>query len=226
LINQYPRTCQAAMRREITALEARGVAVDRFTLRASDEELVDERDQAERRRTRAVLGVGAIGLVLALARIALAGPLGFGRAARLAFQTGRRSERGLGIHLIYLAEACVLLRWFSACRTEHVHCHYGTNATAVAMLCRALGGPPYSFTMHGPEEFDSPRTLALAEKIRRAAFVVAISDFTRGQLFRWADHADWPKIHVVHCGGDDLFLESEPTPIPATRRLVCIGRIA
>ena len=91
-------------------------------------------------------------------------------------------------------------------RDEHLHCHYGTNSAAVALLCRLLGGPPYSFTMHGPEEFDSPRALSLRDKIHHAAFVVAISEFTRSQLYRWADHADWPKIKVVRCGVDAMFL--------------------
>ena len=35
------------------------------------------------------------------------------------------------------------------------------------MLVHALGGPTYSFTVHGPEEFDKPESLHLAEKIRR-----------------------------------------------------------
>ena len=66
----------------------------------------------------------------------------------------------------------------------------------VAMLCSILTGIPYSLTIHGPGEFDRPTLLALDEKIRHAAFVVAITEFTRSQLYRWADYVDWPKIHV------------------------------
>jgi uncharacterized protein YbjT (DUF2867 family) len=36
-----------------------------------------------------------------------------------------------------------------------------TNATTVAMLCAALGGPPDSVIVHGREAFDAPITLAL-----------------------------------------------------------------
>ena len=36
------------------------------------------------------------------------------------------------------------------------------------MLCRTMGGPSYSFTVHGPEEFDKATVLALAEKINYA----------------------------------------------------------
>jgi len=93
------------------------------------------------------------------------------------------------------------------------------------MLARALGGPPYSFTVHGPEEFDAPESLALAEKIRRSEFVIAISSYGRSQLYRWTDHDAWPKIHVVHCGIDSAFHAASPCVTPSPFRLVCIGRL-
>lgn len=226
LFNQYPRTAQAAMRREIIALDELGVAVDRYTVRATDEDLVDPADLAEKERARAVLGVGKFGLLRGLLASAATRPGRFLAALGQAIRMGRRSERGTLVHLIYLAEACVLREWLAARRTTHLHCHYGTNSAAVALLCRLLGGPPYSFTMHGPEEFDSPRALSLRDKIHHAAFVVAICDFTRSQLSRWADYADWPKIEVVRCGVDAMFLEAEPTDVPNVPRLINIGRVA
>jgi glycosyltransferase involved in cell wall biosynthesis len=81
-------------------------------------------------------------------------------------------------------------------------------------------------TIHGPSEFDRPTQLALGEKIRRSAFTVAVSEFTRSQLYRWSDPADWPKIHVIHCGLDGTFLDCGVTSIPETRRFICVGRLA
>jgi glycosyltransferase involved in cell wall biosynthesis len=107
----------------------------------------------------------------------------------------------------------------------HLHAHFGTNATEVAMLVHALGGPPYSFTVHGPEEFDKPEFLGLNEKIRRAAFVVAISSYGRSQLFRWAAYSSWPKIEVVHCGLEVGFAKGDEPDVPDVRRIVCVGRI-
>jgi glycosyltransferase involved in cell wall biosynthesis len=93
------------------------------------------------------------------------------------------------------------------------------------MLCRVLGGPPYSFTVHGPEEFDKAKAIALEEKINRATFVVAVSSFGKSQLYRWCDRQQWSKIHEIHCGVDELFLTHPPTAIPDQPRLVCIGRL-
>jgi colanic acid/amylovoran biosynthesis glycosyltransferase len=225
LFNTYPQPSTTALRREVIALEKMGILIHRFTLRQFDGDLVDEEDRAERERSRVVLAVGASGLAAAMLRAMAARPRAFARALSMAVKAGRVSERGLFRNLIYLAEACVLLRWLAALGIEHVHSHYGTNAAMVAMLCRVLGGPPYSFTMHGPEEFDSPRALGLREKIREAKFVVAITEFTRSQLYRWADYADWPKIRVVRVGVSAMFLEHGAEPIPAAPRLVNIGRI-
>jgi len=55
--------------------------------------------------------------------------------------------------------------------------------------------------------------------------VVAISEYGRSQLFRWSPHPLWPKIHVVHCGVDERFLDVVPTPVPDVARFVCVGRL-
>lgn len=108
---------------------------------------------------------------------------------------------------------------------QHVHAHFGTNSAEVVMLLKLLGGPSYSFTVHGPEEFDKPEFIKIRDKVRYAEFVVAISSYTRSQLYRWVDYQDWRKIHVVHCGLEASFYDVEPVPLPETPRLVCVGRI-
>jgi len=152
-------------------------------------------------------------------------PRRFAAALALAVRIGWRADRQFPYHLIYLAEACRLLSWLNSFGALHLHAHFGTNSAEIAMLARELGGPPYSFTVHGPEEFDKPQTLRLGEKIRRAAFVVAISSFGRSQLYRWTDHKHWHKVRVVHCGLDECSYAQAPTPVPTAPRLVCVGRI-
>jgi glycosyltransferase involved in cell wall biosynthesis len=148
------------------------------------------------------------------------------RAIGATLRIGWRSDRGLLRTIAYLAEACVLLDWLRSDGVEHVHAHFGTNSAAVAMLCRTLGGPTYSFTVHGPEEFDKPEALHLGEKVREASFAVVISEFGRSQLCRWVRFEDWSKIHVVHCGLEADLLGAEPTPVPEFPRLLCIARLA
>jgi glycosyltransferase involved in cell wall biosynthesis len=226
LVNQYPHVTHSFIRREIAALEAQGVAVERFSIRASSADLVDPADRAERERTQVLLGRGMSGLLLSLVRTALGHPVRWLKALRTAVRLGRRSERGVLRHLAYLAEACELARRLRRSGAQHLHAHFGTNSTAVALLTHLLGGPRYSFTVHGPEEFDRPENLSLGEKIAGAAFVVGISSFGRSQLFRWVSWEHWPKVVVVHCCVDRAFLAGNSAPVPDTHRLVCVGRLS
>lgn len=225
LINQYPQASQSFIRREINALESLDFQVDRYTLRTWDQEVVDAGDKAEKEKARVVLGVGGAGLLVAMLATFFTRPGKFIRTFRLAWKMGKRGERGRLYQLIYLAEACVLRKWLRESGAQHVHAHFGTNSTTVAMLVGELGGPPYSFTCHGPEEFDRPLALKLREKIARARFVIAVSEYGRSQLFRWCDHSHWHKIHVVHCGVDSSFLHGDAPELSDINRLVCVGRL-
>jgi glycosyltransferase involved in cell wall biosynthesis len=224
LINQYPQSSQSFIRREILALEQLGEPIERFTVRRWNTKLVDPGDIAEQQKTRVVLDKGPTGLLFAFLRTLIRRPIALCRTIATAVRLGWRSERGVPMHLVYAAEACVLREWFDATNITHVHCHFGTNSTTVALLVRELGGPPFSFTLHGPEEWESPAFLAIPEKIHRCAFVAVISSFGRSQAYRWSDPADWRKVHVVHCGLDDQFLAAPKTPPPSEPRLVCVGR--
>jgi glycosyltransferase involved in cell wall biosynthesis len=226
LINQYPSASQTFIRREIAAIEALGVPVRRYAVRAWDTPLVDPDDLLEADRTRRILDRGAGALLRYLICAAVSRPRRFLSASSAALRLGRVSERGLAVHLVYLAEACVLRDWCERDGIEHLHVHFGTNSTTVALLCRLMGGPPYSFTTHGPEEFDRPVALALGEKIRHAAFAVAICSFGRSQLWRWAEFGDWGKVHVVHCGLDDEYLGAPASPPSPSPRLINIGRLS
>jgi colanic acid/amylovoran biosynthesis glycosyltransferase len=225
LVNQYPQPSQSFIRREIRALEGLGYDVQRFTVRRWNGKLVDDGDRAENERTTSVLELGPLRLLFAAALAAVVRPLAFLRTLALAIRLGRRSDRGLPLHLVYFVEACALLKLLRRRGIEHVHAHFGTNSTTTALLCRALGGPAYSFTVHGPEEFDKPEFLHLGEKIARAAFVVAVSEFGRSQLFRTCEYRHWGKIHVVHCGVDASFHDVAPTAPPVEPRLVCVARL-
>jgi glycosyltransferase involved in cell wall biosynthesis len=156
---------------------------------------------------------------------AFTSPRRFAAALALAWRMSRRADRAWPYHLAYLAEACRILPWLREGGAAHLHAHFGTNAAEVAMLARTLGGPPYSFTVHGPEEFDKPLALGLREKGARAAFVVAVSSYGRAQLFRWIDAEHWDRIKVVHCGLEREYFVTTPVPVPAAPRFVCVGRI-
>jgi glycosyltransferase involved in cell wall biosynthesis len=224
VLNSYPQPSHSFIRREIRALEAQGHSITRIAMRAGDMPLVDAQDLEEAAATQYVLAAGVRALGGAVWHCFRASPARFIQALRLALVCGRKSEAGMFRHLIYLAEAAFVARKCAETQIIHAHAHFGTNAAAVAMLCSALGGPAYSFTVHGPEEFDAPRALSLGTKIALSKFTVAITSYGRSQLSRWARPDHWDRIKVIHCGIDHSRFPS-PLPLPdGPPRLVAIGR--
>lgn len=225
-VNQYPKVSHSFIRREILALEEDGFQVERIALRGWDAPQADPADQRELQRTHYLLRDGLRGLALPLLRKLIRSPRALMQVFALAVRMARMSERSLPYHLVYCAEACALLEHLEQHPVGHVHAHFGTNSAEVVMLARVLGGPTYSFTAHGPDEFDRPEALHLAEKVALSSFVVAISSYGRSQLYRWIGHAHWNKVQVVHCGLDATFLAPPPEgKYPRADRLVCVGRL-
>lgn len=224
-INQYPKVSHTFIRREIMALERQGFQVQRIALRGWDEQLLDADDVNEQSLTQYVLKQGLLGLVWSTLCIKLQHPVRFFRAFICAMKMGIRADRPIPYHFIYLLEACQTLRLMQQFKSQHIHAHFGTNPSEIAMLVHILSGIPYSFTVHGPEEFDRPQFLKLKQKIEQAKFVVAISSFGRSQLQRWVDYVHWPKIKVVHCGLEPSFYQGVSPDNSSSNKLVCVGRL-
>lgn len=226
LVNRYPLPSHSFIKREILAVEGAGLRVSRFSIRPTDVELPDPGDRAELEHTRAILAVGPLGLALALLRVAVSRPGRFLGATRCVIGLARNAGRRYLAHLAWLAEACVLERWVREGGIGHIHAHFATNSTAVAMLAGRLAGVSYSFAVHGPDDFDRARFLSFPRKVRDAAFVTAISDFCRGQIWRWSDPADWEKVRILRCGLDRAFLDEPRSDPPDVPRLVTVGRLS
>lgn len=230
LTNVYPKISHSFIRTEIAALERMGIAVERFTIRHARDLPRDGEDRAEARRTTALLDGNRVGAIGAAARYCMRRPSASTGAFAMAMKGA--GARGGGVRewvkaVAYWIEAAALAREMDRRDVRHVHVHFGTNPLTVARLARRLSGISYSFTVHGPDEFDAPRALELREKIADAAFVAGVSSFGRGQLMRWANPADWDRIAVVRCAVAPRFLhDSEPVRIESNRRLLCVARLS
>lgn len=226
LVNHYPAISHSFIRREIAALEEAGVEVERFALRGWDEELVDPADLAELDRTRHTLRDGMPALALAALRCLAARPARFGAALKLALAMARGSVRSWPYHLVYLAHACRILGWIEGREVAHLHAHFGTNSAEIAALVHALGGPGYSFTIHGSEVFDDPKRHALPAKVEGARFVATSCAYIGSQLMYHLPPGLWPKVHVVPCGLPDAAFAAPPAPLPDHLAFLAVGRLS
>jgi glycosyltransferase involved in cell wall biosynthesis len=222
LTSLYARATDSFIRAEVLQLRSFGHTVHTFSVREPGAaELVSEEIRGEHARTDYILKHGFLHLLSCAVLELLRTPAGWRATLALAARCGWPGVKGRLWPFAYFLEACYLSRQLRARHVGHLHEHIGEGAACVAMLASSLSGTPYSFTVHGPTEFDRPELLALAEKVRHSRFTVVVSQYGRSQLFRWTDPQDWAKIHVVRCGV--RFGETPVRPPSAERRLVCIG---
>lgn len=228
LINRYPAASHSFIRREIESVEADGTEVHRFSIRPPDiEELPDTRDRVEVEKTVVLLRLGMSRLLLDALNEMFRSPARFYTAMRAAFAGAEWKFPVIVRRAAYLAEAAALARRMRAQNVDHLHAHFGTNPAMVARIAGKLSRIPYSFTVHGPDEFDSPSALDLRGKIADAAFCVAISSYCRSQLMRWSNYSDWKKIEVVRCGVDGSFLsERAAVAAPDAPMLCAVARLS
>jgi colanic acid/amylovoran biosynthesis glycosyltransferase len=225
LLNSYPMTSTTFIRREVAAIERAGVPVKRFAVRHWSERLVDPQDMSERGRTEYLLTGRSARLMGGMARHALFRPRSFGEALEALGELQRAAGGGFVRHTAYLAQAIRLKKRCAELGIDHVHAHFSTNAATVAMLCHLLGGPRYSFTVHGPDELDELAANSVTEKALHAANVIAISQYCRDRLCAHLPQYLHERIRVIPCGVDLSDYPAEPTPPPMSARLLSVGRL-
>jgi colanic acid/amylovoran biosynthesis glycosyltransferase len=106
----------------------------------------------------------------------------------------------------------------------HVHAHFATTATSVALHLHQLAGVSYSFTAHAKDIYrDSVEANSLERKLRAARFAVTVSDYNRRYLARF-DGAD-PLVRIYNGLDVERFApngtaRAEPPLVLAVGRLV------
>lgn len=175
LVPEFPGQTHAFFWRELGELRRLGVEVDIVSTRRPPAGVVSHAwsaGAAEATHYMFPPGVGSGGRCLL--GLVKAGPTGVARAAAgVARCEGRLRLAGLTLAAAELMQLARARRW------EHLHVHSAADAAHVAMLCRRLGGPRYSITLHGPLEDYGPNQ---AEKWRHAAFGIVITRRLLGEL--------------------------------------------
>jgi glycosyltransferase involved in cell wall biosynthesis len=223
LLNSYPMTSTTFIRREMAAIEAAGVPIKRFAVRHWPEALVDPDDRAEQDRTEYLLTGNVGALLCGFAVVLLTTPGRLACALPTLFALIRAARGGLVRHAGYLLQAIHLRRRCAALGITHLHAHFSTNAAAVVLLCRRLGGPAYSFTVHGPDELADPSSNGILLKAQQAQHIVAISAYCRNHLCAVLPESLHDRIAIIPCGVDPA--EYASTPPAPDGALLCVGRL-
>lgn len=235
LVSQYPCLSHTFIEREVLGLRAQGVDVQTHSVRPCPEsELRSAVMRDEAGRTPTLHGTSPADIAAAHAALARRSPAGYAAGLATAARGGRTAVKPKVWQGFYFAEAVVLYERLRASGVRHLHAHFANVACDVARIVTAIGraedGPDagwrWSFTMHGPTEFEEVSAHDLPAKVEDADGVSAISDFCRSQLMRLVGPEHWAKIDVVHMTVDpEAYAPPPGRAVEGPMDLLSVGRL-
>lgn len=232
VVSGYPGVSHTFIMREVQALRSAGVSVHTYSVRAAaTSDILSADDVVEAERTTALLPVSPLRLAHVVLSSWARHPSAHSAALFRALRRGKGS-RGRLWQVFYFFEAVLLRRYCVRDGVSHLHAHFANNAADIARTTADLGqrvdGPgtwSWSFTMHGPTEFDDPVRFGLAAKVVDAAFVACISHYCQDRIAGLVA-PQLPDSVLVRCGLD---LRKFPLIDRAGRttplRVLCVGRL-
>lgn len=227
LTSAYARSGDTFIRNEVNELRRLGAVVDTYSIRRTAVDPDADADVVTHQKsTDFILDGGFAKLTFGTIRMLATHPIRFAKVLGLAWRTAAPGSRGLLLQAAYVMEAAYLASRLIAQKTQILHNHIGENSATVAMLASEMSGVPFSLTIHGPYIFYAPHKWALGEKLSRAAFTACISHFCRGQCQIFSPPSAWPRLEVVRCSVQPLFI-ANPPPRPQRERVhfVCVARL-
>lgn len=211
VLKRFPRFSETFILNELLAHEAAGAAVDVFSLRRPPDEPRHARLADLRADVTMLDGLKGDGVAAQSGDAALFSGKSEAQEARLR------------------AQAFAVARSATAQGIRHLHAHFGSDATTVALLAAREMGGTFSFTAHARDiwhTYVSPEadTAMRRAKLAAAAFTVTVSDSNAAHLRALCPEAA-PRILRLYNGIDLTAF----TPVdPSTQRrgaLLAVGRL-
>jgi glycosyltransferase involved in cell wall biosynthesis len=175
------------------------------------------------RGTRVIYPLPVWGTMAAVATAPWVHGRRFFAAAWNAMFGSRESLRTRLSCLAHFVVACYWTRVIDPRTVDHIHAQWAHSSGSIAMYAAWLLGKSFSFTGHAADLFRE--RCALRDKIRRADFIVCISEFHRQFFLKNGARPD--QLKTVYCGIDlEHFVpRSRPRPADGVIRIRSAGRL-
>lgn len=236
ILNRYPAVSITFIQEEIAALRNLGFEIHVISVRRSEKrDAITDRARREQRDVSWLVPASFLQMVRTHLRAVFTAPSAYLATLRHSLQLAPRGAKGVVWQVLYFGLAIEAWRRAVAAGSTHLHTHFSFAGSDISLLARDFavrtgrGPQTLTITMHGSDEFADVERTRIGPKVREADAVIAISNFTRGQIFRASEPEDWPKVRLIHCGIDLEFFtidaqgregDAEPQKILTVGRLV------
>lgn len=227
LVSQYPAISHTFILREVKTLRQMGVDVAVASINRPDRGTVDltEEERQEASSTYYVKASPVLRVLKAVLRQLVRAPLRLCRSWLYTVRLGRSGFRTFLWHQFYLIEAILVVDWMIRQRLNHLHVHFASQASTVALIASRVHPVGFSMTVHGPDEFYDVVGMHVADKVREARFVSCISKFTASQLMGLSPYGCWHKLYVCSLGVDTEQLLPHCRSQDGPTEILCVGRL-
>ncbi|HET9651255.1 MAG TPA: glycosyltransferase [Usitatibacter sp.] len=220
VVSLFPCWSETFIVREIAELVRAGVQVRILSLRHPSESLVQS-DAAALLGRVVYPARGLAAWRAALGALMRAPCTELAHLARLCGGLWRHPA-SLAKSVVAWARTLSTLGELSAFAPHHIHAHFATYPSTVALLLSRRLGVPFSFTAHAHDIFLEDHLLAW--KMRASAFSVAISRFNREFIARRLGHDATRTMRIVHCGISPAVFSFRPEGRDPAR-ILAVGRL-
>jgi colanic acid/amylovoran biosynthesis glycosyltransferase len=220
VVSGFPLTTETFILREVVELARLGLPIDVFSIRHPRESVVHA--EAVRLESRVHYPGWQAGLTGNLGLLARS-PHVWARLLGTTIGGTACSAEFLAKSLVVFPIAVGWARQMQGLGVRHIHAHFGTYPALAALVAAESQGIGFSFTVHAHDLYAD--NVMLAEKVRRARFVITISEFNRQQLCALVGPAA-NRVQVVRCGVNVGTYDFRPRrPISGRRSLLSVAAL-
>lgn len=180
VIEMFPSDTLNFVYNEIRVLESQGLRVEIHSLRPGG--LCPAEASEFAGRTRTLGPVSAMQMARALWYYLWRRPIALGRLLLTLPWDNRENRAGKAVRIVHQILVGVRFAWILRGRSNHIHAHFAFKAATAALVAAELNRQTFSFTSHGSDTVVPSRRFCLRSKVRKASFVVAVSEYNRGVL--------------------------------------------
>jgi colanic acid/amylovoran biosynthesis glycosyltransferase len=222
IMSRFPKISETFVLYEMLALQQQGVGVEVFPLIDEHATVIHEEAKpfVARAHYQPVLSWPILKAQWHFLRTKPIAYLGlWWEVLRGAWGSANYLIGGLGI----LPKAACFAFEMRALGVTHIHAHFANHPTVAALAAHRLTGIPFSFTAHAHDLYVDRHMLE--QKVRAAAFVVAISQYNKELIVKHCGEDVRDKVVVIHCGVDTSLFRPRRKSAGRPFTIVCVGAL-
>lgn len=228
LVSRYPTVPHTFILREVLFLrEKEQFEIFTASLNEPDRptERLTEEEWHEVKKTVYIKSKGSLGVLRGFLFFLTTSPIKLFKSLFFTLGLGKTDITRVLLSLFHFSEALVLARWMRKRKIQHLHVHFATPASTVALIASKLTGKTFSMTIHGQDEFYDMTLNLIKEKINGAFFICCVGYYPMSQLMRITSPNDWKKFSLTRVGIDPtLYIPGKPKN-NKTLRIISVGRL-